>query len=106
MAQRALGYWVDLEEVKITKDGDIIRYPIRKFYPPDVTAQIFWLKNRQQKRWRDVWKIEHKTDTDGLTADQLLAEIRAEAEKLGLVPQQLQALGVVPMPKPNGSTKH
>ena len=26
-------------------------------YPPDVTAQIFWLKNRRPKDWRDVKNI-------------------------------------------------
>lgn len=25
---------------------------------PDKTAQIFWLKNRKPKQWRDVWKTE------------------------------------------------
>ena len=29
--------------------------------PPDVTAQIFWLKNRDPKRWRDAWQVEHVT---------------------------------------------
>jgi hypothetical protein len=27
--------------------------------PPDVTAQIFWLKNRDPARWRDAWQVEH-----------------------------------------------
>lgn len=26
---------------------------------PDVTAQIFWLKNRQPERWKDTTSIEH-----------------------------------------------
>jgi hypothetical protein len=26
--------------------------------PPDVTAQIFWLKNRDPKRWRDAWQVD------------------------------------------------
>jgi hypothetical protein len=26
--------------------------------PPDVTAQIFWLKNRKPRQWRDAWQIE------------------------------------------------
>jgi hypothetical protein len=24
--------------------------------PPDVTACIFWLKNRDPAHWRDVWQ--------------------------------------------------
>jgi hypothetical protein len=26
--------------------------------PPDTTAGIFWLKNRDPARWRDAWQIE------------------------------------------------
>jgi hypothetical protein len=29
--------------------------------PPDTTAAIFWLKNRDPARWRDVWQLEHVT---------------------------------------------
>lgn len=37
---------------------------VTKEIAPDVTAQIFWLKNRQKKKWRD--KIETGiTDVDG-----------------------------------------
>lgn len=57
--QRAMGFEHDSEEIKVIKDG-IERVPIRKIYPPDTTAAIFWLKNRQKKKWRD------KTET-GLT---------------------------------------
>jgi len=28
-----------------------------KHYPPDATSMIFWLKNRQPQRWRDVHDI-------------------------------------------------
>ena len=33
---------------------------VEKYYPPDTTAQIFWLKNRKPKQWRD--KQEQKVD--------------------------------------------
>lgn len=33
---------------------------VAKYYPPDTTAQIFWLKNRKPERWRD--KQEQKVD--------------------------------------------
>lgn len=29
-----------------------------QYFPPDVTAAIFWLKNRQPDKWRDVQKQE------------------------------------------------
>ncbi len=33
---------------------------VEKYYPPDTTAQIFWLKNRKPEQWRD--KQEQKVD--------------------------------------------
>jgi hypothetical protein len=55
--QRAMGFEHDSEEIKVVstgKEGSIIeRVPIRKIYPPDPTAAIFWLKNRQSAKWRD-----------------------------------------------------
>ena len=53
LLKRALGY--DYQEEKIErsdKDGVKVVQTI-KHIPPDTTAQIFWLKNRQPDRWRD-----------------------------------------------------
>lgn len=67
--QRAMGFEHDSEEIKVVSDGQgagssIERVPIRKIYPPDTAAAIFWLKNRQRDRWRD--KIETGfTDNQG-----------------------------------------
>jgi hypothetical protein len=33
--------------------------PYIEHVPPDVTAQIFWLKNRKPVEWRDVQQMEH-----------------------------------------------
>jgi hypothetical protein len=33
--------------------------PITKHFPPDVTACIFWLKNRNPAAWRDRSEVEH-----------------------------------------------
>lgn len=62
--QRALGFEHDSEEIKIA-DGEVVRVPIRKIYPPDATAAIFWLKNRRGKEWRDKQEIEQKTEHSG-----------------------------------------
>jgi DNA-binding XRE family transcriptional regulator len=32
---------------------------VTKEIVPDTTAQIFWLKNRQPKRWRDKQEVDH-----------------------------------------------
>lgn len=53
LLKRALGY--DYQEEKIEKsekDGVKVVQTL-KHIPPDVTAQIFWLKNRRPDRWRE-----------------------------------------------------
>ena len=52
--KRATGY--EHDAVKIVADAKtgaehIVNYTER--YPPDTTACIFWLKNRQRAKWRD-----------------------------------------------------
>lgn len=49
---RALGYSHEDEKI-FNDDGKALIVPTTKHYPPDVTAAIFWLKNRQPKIWRD-----------------------------------------------------
>ena len=34
-------------------DNQIVETPIMKYYPPNATSAIFWLKNRQSAKWRD-----------------------------------------------------
>ena len=55
---RAKGY--EHPEDKIFNDnGTPLIVPTVKHYPPDTTAAIFWLKNRQPAKWRDRQDIEH-----------------------------------------------
>lgn len=52
--QRACGY--SHPETKVFYDserGRIVEHKILKHYPPDSTAMIFWLKNREPDRWRE-----------------------------------------------------
>lgn len=45
----------------------------------NVTAQIFWLKNRKKKEWRD--KIEYETNSDDLNkVKELLSKIKDGAK--------------------------
>ena len=62
--QKAMGYSHDSEEIKVVSDGmgigsSVVRVPVKKHYPPDSTAAIFWLKNRQPAKWREKQEIEH-----------------------------------------------
>ena len=106
LAQRAIGYAVDTEEVKVDKDGNIIRYNLRKYFAPDTTACIFWLKNRQPERWRDVYD-HRKMDDDTKTADELRKEIVKEALELGInLPAEVLAKGVANLGNGKDKTKH
>jgi hypothetical protein len=40
------------------KKGNVTKAPYREHVPPDVTACIFWLKNRNPAQWRDAWQLE------------------------------------------------
>ncbi len=49
--KRALGY-KHKDIIHAADKGVIITKDIMKHYPPDTTACIFWMKNRQPERWR------------------------------------------------------
>ena len=66
--KRAMGYKtveVTEETQRIGVDDDKVPIyamaeskRVYKEFPPDVTAQIFWLKNRKPKEWRDKQQID------------------------------------------------
>lgn len=71
LLKRALGY--EYEEVKMiaTENGGKRVEKTRKQVPPDVTAQIFWLKNRKPKEWRDKQEVEHSGDLGVVIVDDI-----------------------------------
>ena len=84
--KRALGFkfnevtYEDILETIVDHEGDISRVPktkiktVKKYILPDTTAQIFWLKNRQQDQWRDKQEIEHSIPEEQIfkIADQII----------------------------------
>ena len=61
--QRAIGYEHPDIDIRVI-DSEIVTTELVKYYSPDPVAAIFWLKNRQKKKWRD--KIEQGfTDAEG-----------------------------------------
>lgn len=55
--KRAKGF--EKASVKIfNNQGAEMIVPFQEYYPPDPTSMIFWLKNRQPKKWRDKQHIE------------------------------------------------
>jgi IS30 family transposase len=53
--KRALGYQYE----EVTYENGMETKRVVKEVQPDTTAQIFWLKNRKPKEWRDKQDIEH-----------------------------------------------
>ena len=49
LLKRAIGY--KTSEMRMTKEGALVE--VEKEVPGDVTAQIFWLKNRKPDKWKD-----------------------------------------------------
>ena len=94
--KRATGYSVTDTHVS-NYHGDITLTEIDKNYPPETTAAIFWLKNRQKKKWRD--KQDHEIggpdggpiQTEDINATELLrsringiaARLRAGSDNKG-----------------------
>lgn len=79
LLKRALGY--EYEEVKEKFEGNVMteRTVTKKEVVPDVTAQIFWLKNRKP----DVWRDKHETTNDDALnkLDNILRSMRDEADR-------------------------
>ncbi len=66
LLERALGY--EHDEIKFfAHEGEVTdERTVIKHYPPDTTAAIFWLKNRQPDRWKDIKALEHSGKIAGV----------------------------------------
>jgi DNA-binding transcriptional MerR regulator len=73
--KRVKGFSVKEVHITKNKDGTTTKKTVKKHYPPDVVACIFWLKNRQPERWKDV--REFTVDA----ADGLEKRLRAAKER-------------------------
>jgi hypothetical protein len=73
--------------------GTTFEHPYTVDYPPDTTAAIFWLKNRQSELWRDMQYLD---DSGGVDAAKPVEEwsrtrIGAELTQRGALPINGQA---------------
>ncbi|MWN31004.1 MULTISPECIES: hypothetical protein [unclassified Gilliamella] len=85
--KRAIG--IEYEEVELKTDGkNKSKRVIKKLIPPDTTAQIFWLKNRQPHKWRDKQEIDHQSSDGSMSPKQVKdltdEELEAELAKYGI----------------------
>ena len=72
--KRAIGY--EYEEVKEEYEMGMLtkRTVTKKMVPPDVSAQIFWLKNRKPTEWRDRREVDNTIALEKL--DEVLGQIK------------------------------
>lgn len=65
---KAVGY--EHDSIKIMQhQGEPVIVPYREHVPPDTTAAIFWLKNRDPERWRDKQEHHHSGESVVLVKD-------------------------------------
>ena len=75
--KRATGYEAPDVDIRVI-ESKIVETPLVKHYPPEPTAMIFWLKNRQRAKWRDRQDIDMNVDMS-LSAE--MEEARNRAKK-------------------------
>lgn len=85
--RRAIGYKRKSEKVFCQRDGTVVRAPIVEHVNPDVTACIFWLKNRQPKKWR-------MRDEDASTGDVSIYIDSDTAQLAGIDAETIQRVGI------------
>lgn len=81
--ERACGYSHPEDKI-FCNNGEVIVESTTKHYPPDTTAAIFWLKNRNPEAWRDRSVVEHKGRLDHVhhMTDEELDEAIGELEDI------------------------
>lgn len=79
---RATGYTFDSQKIFQFQGAPVI-VPCVEHVPPDITAAIFWLKNRRPKEWRDRTE-QDVTHTHQLSdsVQSLLAGIRGDRQDI------------------------
>ena len=73
--QRAIGFSHEVEKV-VQSGGKPVTVKYTEHYPPDTTALVYWLKNRQRGWWRDKPEPEPAT-----VSNEALAELEAAGER-------------------------
>lgn len=58
LKHRATGYSHPAVDIRVV-NGELVQTTVTKHYPPDTSAAIFFLKNRNPARWRDKQQLEH-----------------------------------------------
>lgn len=97
--RRANGY--SHGAVKILQyEGAPVIVPYTEHYPPDTTAAIFWLKNRQPALWRDKVEVDQNHNIDGDAFSSPLELARGIAFVLALGQREAEANTAAPAAPP------
>jgi hypothetical protein len=97
--RRATGY-SHPDYVSSSYQGVVTLTETTKYYPPDVSAAIFWLKNRQREKWHEVPRHELAGKDRGTieTTDASLADLHAELSRRGVLLPQCAAVPITHRP--------
>lgn len=104
LLKRALGYSYEETTYEQTTEGLRVKKVVSKEMPGDVTAQIFWLKNRKPHEWSEKHKMQlhhsgHLTTYEiAMTPEERRERIDALKDKLALS-EALSELGTEQLKK-------
>ncbi|MDO4680919.1 MAG: helix-turn-helix domain-containing protein [Aerococcus sp.] len=97
LLQRGQGEWVEEEKSTqiINEDGSqkTIIEKKKRYIPPDTSAIIFWLKNRQPDRWRQLspaYDKKTQAETEKLAAEAKKAQMEAALAEAELMPSDTE----------------
>jgi hypothetical protein len=101
--ERANGYNYDAVKIFMpagAKQPVVVHYV--EHMPPDVTAGIFWLKNRDPQHWRDSQQLEHVLGKY-IISDQPMSEEQWARERADVIDDapQLEGKNLLPSEEAN-----
>lgn len=79
--QSALGYYVTIKKGAINKQGELVEWEETQYIKPEMTAQVFYLKNRLPNEFNDRNGNSDNSLTDMSDAE-LAKAVREKAKKL------------------------
>lgn len=84
----ATGHTVEVVKI-LQHEGKSYEHPYLEYHPPNPTSAIFWLKNRQRDKWRDVTRVA-PTDTNGndLAQTSTVEELKHDLARSGLLDER------------------
>jgi hypothetical protein len=74
---RAMGFTMEIKKHVLYR-GELREIPMTLYYPPDIQACIFWLRNRRRRDWLEKGKPAPRAD--GPT----ISELEAASERVRL----------------------